>query len=127
MIGVEPHGNAAPDCFTNGANPREVFITSRADLDLQCLHAVLNVLFGNGCHFIGRVNADGAVGVQDLLCSAEQGIQWKFRMFGKQVIEREVIRTANGGVLEHVLFKFAQACVNLQRIFANEQLRIQFG
>jgi hypothetical protein len=47
-------------------------------------------------------------------------------MFGKQVVEREVIRTADGGILEHELFKFTQARINFQRIFAKQNLRIKF-
>ena len=48
-------------------------------------------------------------------------------MFGKQVIKREVIRATDGGILEHVLFKFAQARVDLHWIFTNQNLGVQFG
>lgn len=48
-------------------------------------------------------------------------------MFGKQVIKRKVIRATDGGILEHVLFKLAQARINLQRIFADQNLGVQFS
>ena len=74
LVGVQAQGNDAADGFTDGANAGDVFCFARANFDLDGFRAVLNMLFCRGCHFFGRVNADGAVGVDYFLFAAEQGI-----------------------------------------------------
>ena len=74
LVGVQPQGNATADGFADGANAGDVFRFACANFNFDGFRAVLNMLFCRGCHFFRRVDADGAVGVNDFFLAAEQGI-----------------------------------------------------